>query len=456
MEKEDISCSKKIDVKLLILLTIPIFIELILQLLAGNVDKVMVSDDNLATAINQANTILDLLVVSLSVLSAASLVLINQYKGAGDKIREAQVYKLSFYFNLFIGIIISIILVSLAWPFLKALQVSDEVLPSAVLYLRITGSAVFLQAMMLSLASYLRSNDMMIKSMIVSIVFNVVNIGLNALFLYVLLPNDKIVAVALGSVISRVVGAFLLLLMVVFKLKLDLKLKGLFPLKVSELKKIIMLGIPSAGESFSYSMSQIVILALINLIGSKTIGFESYAPAAKTYASMIVMFTYLFVSAISQGMQILLGRYLGAGNKELANKLVWKTTIISLVVNEIFAVVIALISHKIFGLLTSDKEVIDLAVKIMFVEIYLEFGRAINIVMVRALQTAGDVLFPTICAIVSCWIVATLGSFIFGYVFKFGLVGVWFSMATDEFIRCIIFLFRWHGGKWKNKNLVKN
>ena len=240
MEKEDISCSKKIDVKLLILLTIPIFIELILQLLAGNVDKVMVSDDNLATAINQANTILDLLVVSLSVLSAASLVLINQYKGAGDKIREAQVYKLSFYFNLFIGIIISIILVSLAWPFLKALQVSDEVLPSAVLYLRITGSAVFLQAMMLSLASYLRSNDMMIKSMIVSIVFNVVNIGLNALFLYVLLPNDKIVAVALGSVISRVVGAFLLLLMVIFKLKLDLKLKGLFPLKVSELKKIIM------------------------------------------------------------------------------------------------------------------------------------------------------------------------------------------------------------------------
>ena len=68
----------KVNVKQLVFIIIPIFFELLLQILAGNVDKIMVQNDNLATSINQANSILDLIVVSISVLSAASLILINQ------------------------------------------------------------------------------------------------------------------------------------------------------------------------------------------------------------------------------------------------------------------------------------------------------------------------------------------------------------------------------------------
>ena len=165
----------KINVKKLVLIIIPIFIELVLQLLAGNVDKLMVKKEYLATSINQANSILDLIVVSLSVLSASSLILISQYKGSLNKEKENGVYVLSFYFNLFIGIILSLLFLTLSKPILYAINVGD-LFSHAYLYLMINGGFVFLQGMMLSLQSFLRSNEYMKTSLLISIIFNVINI----------------------------------------------------------------------------------------------------------------------------------------------------------------------------------------------------------------------------------------------------------------------------------------
>ena len=90
----------------------------------------------------------------------------------------------------------------------------------------------------------------------------------------------------------------------------------------------------------------------------------------------------------------------------------------------------------------------------MWIEIGLEIGRAINITLVRALQTAGDVMFPTLLAIIFCWAVAVVFSYVFGVEFKLGLVGVWIAMTIDELARAVIFIIRLKKGKWKERNLV--
>ena len=90
----------------------------------------------------------------------------------------------------------------------------------------------------------------------------------------------------------------------------------------------------------------------------------------------------------------------------------------------------------------------------MWIEIALEIGRAINITLVRALQTSGDVIFPTMLAIIFCWLVAVLFSYIFGVSFKLGIIGVWIAMTLDELIRGLIFIIRLRLGKWKKRNLT--
>ena len=442
---------KKVSVKYLAILILPIFVELLLQILAGNVDKLMVSDDNLATAINQANSILDLLVVAISVLASSSLIFISQYKGAHLKDKENEVYRLSFYFYLFISLILSVLLLLLARPILLLMQVDSIILDNAKLYLMINGGCLFLQAMMITLQNYLRSNELTKHSLLVSLIFNVINVLLNLLFLYGI-KLDPILSVALGSIISRLIGVILLFIVYKKKVGVSLNIKGLFPINFREIKKIVKIGLPSAMEAINYSLTQIVILSFINIIGKN---FEAVAPISKTYATMIATVTYLFVNAISMGMQIILGRYLGSNEKDLAKKLVIKTMIVSTIVSTLVALFMALMSNYIFGIFTDNPEVIELCRKVIYIDIALEFGRAINIVMVRSLQTAGDVMYPTTLAMISCWLVATVLSFVFGVVLEMGLVGVWWAMAIDELLRAGLFLVRFARGKWIKRNLVE-
>lgn len=445
----------KVDYKLLFKLTIPIFLEIILAILIGNVDKIMVNDSVCASSINQANTVIDMLTVSFSVLASASLILINQYKGALDKEKEKRIYSVAFYFNLFLSIIIALTLLVGAPLILRLMQVEEPYLGYSITYMRINGGFIFLQAMISTLACFLRSNDFVFKSLCVSLGYNVINISLNALFLYVLKFDNPIVAVAISSVISRILAVIVLLILCYKYVKLDVSIKTLKHFSFSRLKKILKIGLPSVGESISYSLSQIVILAFINMISFG-------APEAKAYTQIMVYFCYLFTSAISQGMQILLGRYLGAKMHKEANKLVITTVFMSILVSVVVSGLIFIFSNGIFSLLVpggtelvSKADIIKLCSIVMFIEIFLEIGRAVNICLVRGLQTTGDVMFPTILAVIFCWVVAVIGSYILGVQLGLGIVGVWISMTIDETIRAVIFLIRWFKGKWKKLDLIK-
>ena len=444
--------SNKVDIKTLLKLTIPIFLELIFQVLLGNVDKIMVRNDASANAINQANSILDMLTISISMLAAGSLILINQYKGAKDKDSEQKVYSVAFFFNILISFILSAVIFIFADEIFNLMNVSSAFYDEAIIYIKINGAFLFLQAIILSLATFLRSNALVLEGFIVSAAFNVLNVGLNALFLYGF-KITGVTGVAIATVISRCIGVIALFIMIYKLTDIKLSIKNCIFKAKGMLKKLLKVSVPSAGESFSYSISQIVILSIINIIG---LTLTAAAPTAKTYTNIMVQFSFIFTSSITQAMQIMLGRYLGARDVENAEKLINKTLSLSIISSVVISAIQAILSGFIFSLFTKDKEVIRLCQYIMWIEIALEIGRAINITLVRALQTSGDVFFPTILAVIFCWAVAVVGSYVFGVVFKMGIVGVWIAMSIDELCRGFIFIIRLKKGKWKKMNLINN
>ena len=233
----EITVKNKINIKTLFKLTIPIFFELILQILLGNVDKIMVRNDASATAINQANSIIDMLTVSVSVLASGSLILINQYKGAQNKENEKKVYSIAFFFNVLLGLIIGIFLLIFSNQVLLWMNVSMESYSEAVLYLRLNGSFLVLQSIILSLSAFLRSNELVLQGFIVSSIFNLLNVLLNALFLYVLhIPG--VLAVGLGTIISRFTGCIILFILLFKKTSIRFSLHDALFTSKQELKKL--------------------------------------------------------------------------------------------------------------------------------------------------------------------------------------------------------------------------
>ncbi|MGM9971100.1 MAG: MATE family efflux transporter [Anaeroplasmataceae bacterium] len=426
--------------KYLLFLAIPIFIELLLHLIVGYSDQLMMSKyDTAVTAITNCNTIINMIITAFTVFSSAAVILITHFKGSKNETNERKVYSASFYFNLIFSILVSLLLFTVGYYFLKLIKCPIESLLEAKKYMLIAGGLLGFHLMTVTFLAYLKANSLMKESMVINLIVNILNIIGNL----ILIPHFKIVGVAISSSISRFIG--LILAIIIYKIKIGYKFKfGEFLNSKAILKKYVGVGLPASSETISYQTSQIIIQLCIN-------GFGIAVVNIKTYASMFAMITYMVTEAISLSMQIVIGELFGKGEFKEAKKKIKQTLILGIICSTVIAVIFFLTAKwdfKIFHI--SDPKMLKLAQMIMFIDIFLEIGRAVNIVCVRSLQTAGDILFPTILSVVSCWLIATLGSFILGdnKFLGLGLCGVWISMAIDECFRAIIFIIRFTKGKW--------
>ena len=118
------------------------------------------------------------------------------------------------------------------------------------------------------------------------------------------------------------------------------------------------------------------------------------------------------------------------------------------------AVLLAVFAKPLFGLFSSDPQVIQLGQQVMLVDVVLELGRCFNIVLVRNLQAVGDVKFPVTIGILSQWLLGVAAAYLLAIPLGLGLVGIWLAFLLDENLRAIIFVIRWRKGGWRSIKTV--
>lgn len=432
-------------------LTWPIFIELLLQMLVGNADQVMVGrfDPNGVGAIGNANQITSLVLLVFSVICTASTILISRYLGAEDRGRVNQTYTLALLVNGIFGLAVGGLLMGLCGPIFSLMQVPAEIFDKSCLYLRIIGGGMVFQSVYLTFTSFFRSNQMMKESMLVAVIMNLLNIAGNWVLIGGAfgLPALGVAGAALSSDLSRVVGVALIAILFRRKFGRVLSLSHLRPFPADQLRRLLRIGIPAGGESISYNLSQVAIQSICNL-------FAIFVINTRVYANMFAMLTYMFGSAISQAAQVMAAHLMGAGRVEDVDRLVKRTLLSALAISTLVALVLLAFCKPLLGLFTQDPQVLELFRLIMIIEIPLEVGRAVNMVMCRALQACGDIRFPITICIFSAWLTAVGGGFLLAVPMGLGLAGLWIAMACDECLRAVLFLWRWHSRAWCRTNLL--
>lgn len=79
-------------------MSLPIFIEIGLQMMVPNMDQFMLShySQDAVAAVGNDNMIVNMIILTLSVLSQAATILIAHYRGAGDMGKASQVCSVLF------------------------------------------------------------------------------------------------------------------------------------------------------------------------------------------------------------------------------------------------------------------------------------------------------------------------------------------------------------------------
>ncbi len=431
----------------------PIFIETALFMLLGFVDVFVLSkyDDLAASSVNTANQAVSIVTIVFTVISGASAVLISQYLGAKKNENASRIAAISIFLNLVCGIIISALLVLFSKPILTFIGAQGTILNFASEYLKIVGGFLFLQAVLAAMSVVVRNHGMTQISMYVTVGMNIINTVLDIVFVLGLFgaPRLGVMGVAIATTFSRIVGTIVLGIVLFTKIESIKIFKLLKPFPWSDIKDILKIGVPSALESFLYNLSQLVITSIILkfLTDNELI--------AKTYVQNITMFFYIFAVAIGQASQIIMGHLVGANKLDEAYKRSMRAYKFSMLITMSACTIGLIFRNPLMDVFTNDKEVILLGASILFVDWFLELGRTTNIVVIACLRGAGDVYFPTICAIVSMWLVSVLGAYIFAVVLGMGIFGLWIALALDEILRGVLMVFRFKSGRWRTKSIIK-
>ena len=434
-------------------LSLPIFAELLLQLLVGNVDQFMLSHFGSAavSAVGNGNQVMNVVVIVLETMSSATTILLTQHIGAGrqgeacDEIATVGV-AVSAAFSAVMGLL----LLCVPHVVFTILRTPAEAFDSACLYTRIVGGTVLVQGLYIELCAVLRSYTLLKEVVTASVVMNLLNVAGNAVLIngWLGLPRLGVTGAAISTCVSKAVGLTLVIWTLRQKCGVRFSVKYLRPFPMETFQRLLGIATPSGAEALSYNVSQIFILRFINLMGTTVI-------ATKVYASMLANVAYVYSIAVAQATQILIGYMLGARKLDEVTRRVWSTIRIALVISELLTLCIFLFSDPIYSIFTPDPAIHALGRQIILVEFALEIGRSVNIVMTRCLTTAGDVWYPVIVGISSQWLVAVLGSWLLGHVLGGGLVGIWAAMACDEGLRGLLVLLRFRKGTWREKRLVE-
>jgi Na+-driven multidrug efflux pump len=95
---------------------------------------------------------------------------------------------------------------------------------------------------------------------------------------------------------------------------------------------------------------------------------------------------------------------------------------------------------------TRDPAIIATCQTLLWLSFVLETGRVANLVVLAALRSTGDVVFPVATAVLSIFVVLGLGSTVMAR--HWGLVGIWIAYAADECLRSAMLFWRWETRDW--------
>lgn len=431
-------------------ITWPIFIEMLFFMLLGTVDTIMLSkySDLAIGSVGVSNQLLFLFGVVVNIVAIGIGVVAAQYLGAKQIEDAKDTVVTGIVTNTMIGLLLSLLILIFGNTLLRLIGTDDILMKDSLTYLQIVGSSMVFVAIRVAISTGFRSFSRPRIVMYIMILGNLVNIGVNAILIYGLFgaPSLGVQGAAIGTLVSRIIIVILLIIasykvlsIRVFKVRLH----------IAHLRKILYIGIPSATENILWSLSQVIIVYFLNKISVDAV-------IARSYIYTILSFIFIFSFSVANGNSIIVGYYLGEKNYNEAYKQTLKSLYLSFGLVVVMTILINIFGYEIIGIFTEDTSLINLARSVLYFAIFIEIGRAMNMVYIQALRTAGDTIFPVIMGAISMYGIAVLFSYIFAIRLEMGIVGVFLASMMDELFRGLSMAFRWYRKNWMEIKLIKS
>ena len=432
-------------------LVVPIFLDMFLHFITLIINTYMVTkvSVHLVGAMGAGNQVMDLFMTIFNFLSMGCSVVVAQALGAKQNELASSVIHASITSNTVFGIFSAIIIYVFGYNILNLLNVPNDLINDSFSYLHILGFALLFDGIGMVLAAVLRVYNLATAVMLTSVLMNIITIFGNAiaLFGWFDLPNLGLQGVAISTFVGRLIGVFVLLYMLIRVAKVRIYLSGLLVVPFRILKKILSVGLPSAGENLLWMAQYMVAFGFIASMGEATLSVQ-------TIYFQITLLILLCGASISVANEVIVGHLVGASEFNEAYARTFKALWLGISITLVVVLIAYALKYKIMDALNLDDGLRKIMLPLFTLSIVLEAGRTFNIVIVNALRASGDAKFPLTTGLIFMWGLSLPLGYFLGIHLGWGIVGVWIGFCADEWLRGLANTWRWRSKKWQEKRLV--
>lgn len=205
----------------------------------------------------------------------------------------------------------------------------------------------------------------------------------------------------------------------------------------------------SAGGVLQFLIATSAWIALMRLVAP----YGSEAVAGYTIAIRVIEFTILPAWGLGNAAATLVGQNLGAGKPDRAARSVWTAARYNLCFMLGTAVVFVAFAPGIVGIFTDVPEVIAYGVQCLRIVSYGYGFYAIGIILVQALNGAGDTDTPTVINFVCFWLIQIPLAWWLAQPLEMGPGGVFLAVMIAESLLAVAALFAFRSGRWRHRSV---
>ena len=437
----------------LLLFFFPILFGTFFQQLYNTADAMVVGrfvgKQALAAVGGSTSTLINLLVGFFVGLSSGATVVISQFYGArkADKVHWA--VHTSIAFSVIGGIIFMIVgLVGSPWA-LEAMKTPEDVMGHAVVYIRIYFLGIIVNLVYNMGAGILRAVGDSRRPLYFLIASCFTNIILDVLLVAVL--RMGVAGAALATITSQLLSAVLVVLAL-------MKTDDMYKLEWKKvridqrmLQRIVRIGIPAGMQSVMYNISNVIIQAGVNTLGTDNV------TAWATYGKVDGLY-WMMINALGISATTFVGQNFGAGRLDRVRKGAGACMVIGVVLTASVGVVLYNGGHLLVELFTTDQQVQAISMDLLHFMVPTFITYIAIEILSGTLRGVGDAWMPLIitgigvCAVRVLWIMLVLPHYhtIIGAAFCYPLT---WSLTTVAFV--IYYYFFSSLRRWKLKPLKK-
>lgn len=316
---------------------------------------------------------------------------------------------------------------------------SEEVVKLAIPYFLIQVASLLPMLLFFSIKQFFEGVGNTKIAMIITIIANIINIGLNYILIFGKLgfPALGLNGAGYATLIARIIMPVIFLLIILKRpsFRIYFESAKMAQFEIQKIKRMLSIGL-------SIGM-QMIIEILAFSIGAIMLGWISKeALAGHQVAIGMAGMTYLISFGLASGTTIRVSHAFGDGDRNELKHAVFASLHIVIAFMSLMGILFVVLRNQLPLLFTSDPEVIRFAAGLLIVGAFFQIFDGVQVVLLGALRGMADVRVPMYMAFFSYIVVSLPISYLLAFVFDFGYSGVWIGFVFGLSTAAVLFGFR--------------